>query len=355
MNPKSLPSTQGYRHPPEWAPHRATWISWPHNNKDWPGKFKAITWVFAEIIRHLAPEERVRILVRDRRVEGLALLTLLRAGVHDSWVDFIPAPTDRGWLRDAGPIFLTRDSDSDPLAIADFRFNAWARYPNWQLDNRIPELAAEWLKVPLLPIEANGEPFVLEGGAIDLNGEGDLLTTEECLLDRTTQPRNPNLSQSEIEETLRGSLGVKNIIWLGRGVTGDDTHGHVDDICRFVNPNTVVLAQENNPNDENYAPLQENRERLQGVRLSNGDSLEAVPLPMPRPLYFERIRLPASYANFYIANRVVLVPTFNDPNDRIALGILAELFPEREVIGIHAVDLIWGFGAIHCLTHEEPM
>jgi agmatine deiminase len=238
--------------------------------------------------------------------------------------------------------------------MVHFHFNAWARYVDWQHDRVIPKRAAQKYQHPLFNAQAQGRDFVLEGGGIDVNGRGTLLTTEECLLDQTTQVRNPGLEKTAVEETLRQFLGVTNVLWLGHGIVGDDTHGHVDDICRFVNPTTVVLVQEKDPQDINYRPLAENRERLQGLRLENGSKIQVVPLPMPAPLFFNGQRLPASYANFYIANAAVIVPTFNDPNDRIALGVLADLFKDRPVVGIHAVDLVLGYGTLHCLTQQEP-
>jgi len=240
------------------------------------------------------------------------------------------------------------------VAIARFRFNAWAKYPDWKRDARVPLLAARKLRLRLLPVRIGEKDFVLEGGSIEVNGAGTLVTTEECLLDPKVQVRNPGLGKEKIEGTLKANLGVENILWLGKGIAGDDTHGHIDDVCRFVNRRTVVLCQETNPRDANYQLLQENRERLEGMRLEDGSRIEAVPLPMPAPLYLDSQRLPASYANFYIANAAVLVPTFNDAQDRVAMGILAELFPDRPVVGIHAVDLVWGLGTIHCLTQQQP-
>ncbi len=262
-------------------------------------------------------------------------------------VDFLRFPTNRGWTRDFGPIFVRAEKG---LAIARFHFNAWAKYKDWKKDDKIPVLAAQRLKLPLVDAK-----IVLEGGSIDVNGRGTVLTTEECLLDPKVQTRNPGLSRYEIENVFRETLGVTNTLWLGKGIAGDDTHGHVDDLCRFVKPGTVVLCREDNPKDINYKPLAENRERLQGMHLERGAGIEVIDLPMPAPLYFDGVRLPASYANFYIANAAVLVPTFNDPKDRIALGLLAELFPDRPVVGIHAVDLVWGLGTLHCLTQQEPI
>jgi len=351
---RRLPAARGFRHPAEWEPHAATWIGWPYNRTDWPGKFAPIPWVYAEIVRKIAAGEMVRILVNSARHEASARRILGRVGVDFSRLEFFHIPTNRGWTRDSGPIFLKREAKSPEVAIVRFGFNGWAKYPDWRKDARVPERVARTLLLPLFEAEVNGRRFVLEGGSIDVNGQGTVMTTEECLLDPFTQVRNPGLGRGEIETALRDYLGVRNILWLGRGIAGDDTHGHVDDLCRFVGPRTVVLCQESNPSDPNYEPLAENRERLQGMRLEDGSRIEVVSLPMPSPLYFDGQRVPASYANFYIANAAVLVPTFNDPRDRIALGTLAELFRDRPVVGIHAVDLVWGLGTLHCLTHEQP-
>ena len=350
----STPEALGYHLPAEWEPHEATWLGWPHNLTDWPGRFACIPWVYSEIVRKLTPGEIVRILVNSKSHEARARRVLARAGIDPARVEFFRFPTDRGWTRDFGPIFLKRPAASRKIAIVRFRFNAWAKYPEWHKDDAVPERAARALKLPMLPARAGNRDFVLEGGSIDVNGQGTLLTTEECLLDPKIQVRNPGLGRENIEAALRENLGVRNILWLGRGIAGDDTHGHVDDLCRFVNQNTVVLCSEHNPSDPNYQLLAENRERLEGMRLEDGSRIEVVPLPMPAPVYFEGQRLPASYANFYMANAAVLVPTFNDPNDRIALGTLAELFTDRPVIGIHAVDLVWGLGTLHCLTQQQP-
>jgi agmatine deiminase len=279
---------------------------------------------------------------------------LARSGVDVGGVEFFLFPSNRGWTRDFGPIFVRRDEKPCEIAVARFQFNAWAKYTDWDLDAEIATSAAEAIGFRLFSIRLGGENVVLEGGAIDVNGKGTLLTTEECLLDQGVQVRNPGLDRKSMEQILRESLGVSNVLWLGRGIAGDDTHGHVDDLCRFVESHTVVLAQETDIHDPNYAPLHENRERLEGMRLEDGCRIQVVPLPMPAPLLFDGVRLPASYANFYIANAAVLAPTFNDPNDRIALGILAELFTDRPVIGIHAVDLVWGFGTLHCMTQQQP-
>jgi len=352
--PRRPPAALGFHHPAEWEPHEATWIGWPANRTDWPGKFAPIPWVFGEIVRKIVPGEIVRILVNSKAQEASARRVLTRCGADLSRVEFFHFPTNRGWTRDAGPIFVKRDGKRSEVAVVRFRFNAWAKYPDWQKDARVAQRAARALGMRMFRVQVGGRDFVLEGGGIDVNGRGTLLTTEECLLDPVTQTRNPGLTRQEIETALRDSLGVSNILWLGRGIAGDDTHGHVDDLCRFVNPRTVVLCQESNPSDPNCAPLAESRERLESTRLEDGSKIEVVPLPMPLPLIFDGQRLPASYANFYIANAAVLVPTFNDPNDRIALGILAELIKDRPVVGIHAVDLVLGFGSLHCLTQQQP-
>lgn len=348
------PAASGFSLPAEWDPHEATWLAWPHNWSDWPGKFAPIPWVFGEIVRKITQGEKVRLLVRDSSHAVQAGRVLRRVGVDLSLVEMLRIPTDRGWTRDCGPIFLRKDNRPTETAIVRFHFNAWARYPNWRKDITVPECVARELGCRLFRANYKGRDFVLEGGAIDINGCGTLLTTEECLLDQATQVRNPGVSRNEVETALRSFLGVTNILWLGTGIAGDDTHGHVDDLCRFVGPRTVVMAQEDDPRDANYRALEENRERLQGMRVEDGSKIEVAHLPMPAPLYFDGQRLPASYANFYISNSAVLVPTFNDPNDRVALGVLAELFPARPVVGIHAVDLVWGLGTLHCLTREQP-
>ena len=348
------PENVGLRMPAEWERHEATWIGWPHNTTDWPAKMATIQWVYGEIVRQLSLSEPVRILVNDKPHELKARRILERTGVLFDQLEFVRISTNRGWTRDFGPIFLKQDDSPAQVHIARFQFNAWARYSDWQKDNRIPERVAVKFQIPLVPVLQNNRRVVLEGGSIDVNGQGTLITTEECLLDETIQIRNPGFSRQDYEEVFRRYLGVTQVLWLGKGIAGDDTHGHVDDLCRFVDPYTVVLCQESNPLDENYRPLAENRERLEGMRGENGRKLGIVPLPMPSPLYFDGQRLPASYANFYVANSVVLVPTFNDPNDRVALGILSELFAGRTVVGIHAVDLVWGFGTLHCLTQQQP-
>ncbi len=346
------PGQLGFRMPAEWGPHAATWIAWPHKSDDWPGKFGPIPWVYVEIVRHLHLSERVRILVQDKAAERAARLQLARANVDLSCLGFFSFPTDRVWLRDSAALFV-KDGAGNRVAL-DWRFNAWAKYDNWQRDDALPAQIAEALGLPCWQPERNGARVVLEGGSIDVNGQGLLLTTEECLLS-PVQARNPGLGRQEIEEVFRDYLGVSKVLWLGRGIVGDDTHGHVDDLARFVGPRTVVVASEDDPGDENCEPLRENRERLRGMTDEEGRALEVHELPMPAPVMFRGQRLPASYANFYVANDRVLVPTFNDPNDRRALNVLAELFPGRAVVGIHAVDLVWGFGTLHCLTQQEPL
>ncbi len=342
--------------PAEWEPHEATWLAWPHNPDDWPGKFQAIPWLYAEIVRLLAGHERVHLIVQNSKEESRARGILQRAGANLDWVSFHQWPTDRVWMRDSGPIFVRNGEGR--IAITDWRFNAWAKYPDWHRDDQIPERVTELLGVPAwqpaIPLPDGTERrLVLEGGSIDTNGEGILLTTEECLLSEVQQ-RNPGVSRDQLERAFHDYLGIGKVIWLDRGVAGDDTHGHVDDITRFVGPATILTAIEANTSDPNHEPLAENLERLKAARTTDGKQFTIVELPMPRPVVFRGQRLPASYANFYAANGVVLVPTFHDPSDRIALSILAEVFPDREVIGIHSVDLIWGLGALHCMTQQQP-
>jgi agmatine deiminase len=257
-------------------------------------------------------------------------------------------------MRDFGPIYVRHGPPGAPLAIAGFRFNAWAKYPDWELDCEVSRKIAQTTGREYVPAALRGEPFVLEGGSIDVNGRGSLLTTEECLLDTEVQVRNPGAAREEIEFVLNDSLGAARVLWLRRGIEGDDTHGHVDDLCRFTGPRSLVICREPDTADANHLPLEENRERLEASRLEDGSRPEIAFLPMPSPLFHGGQRLPASYANFYIANGAVLVPTFNDPKDREALGVLADLFPDRTVVGIHAVELVWGLGTLHCLTQQEP-
>ena len=354
------PAALGYAMPAEWEPHEATWLGWPHNEADWPGKLDAIRWVYGEMVRKISSGERVRLLVRSRTEAKFARRYLQQANCDWQRVEPVVHPTNRGWTRDSGPIHVRRlQSEGKRLksetAIVHFHFNAWAKYKNWQPDRRVPETAAKLLKKRLFNAQVNGRNFVIEGGGIEVNGRGTLLTTEECYQHPKIQVRNPGLTKADYDAAFKTYLGVKNVLWLVAGPVGDDTHGHIDDICRFVNPKTLVLIKESNKRDVNYAPLAENWERIQHLRLEDGSKPDVVALPMPAPLYHGQWRLPASYANFYISNACVIVPTFNDPNDRVALGILGELFNDRPVVGIHAVDLVLGFGSLHCLTQQQPV
>jgi agmatine deiminase len=349
------PAELGFSMPAEWEKHQATWLGWPHNPEDWPDKLDTIRWVYGEIVRKISPGEIVRVLVENQPEERLARRYLARAGCSLKNVEFVRHATDRGWTRDSGPIFVRRRSGKrSETAIVHFHFNAWAKYDNWRKDRKVPETAAKLLRKRLFNAEMAGKDFVIEGGGIEVNGRGTLLTTEECYLDPKVQVRNPGLGRKDIEETLKRYLGQKNVLWLIAGPVGDDTHGHIDDICRFVNPKTLVLVREENAKDINYHALSENWDRIQELRLEDGSKPNVVSLPMPGPVHFDDMRLPASYANFYISNAAVIVPTFNDPNDRVALGILGELFTDRPVVGIHAVDLVLGFGTLHCLTQQQP-
>ena len=326
--------------PAEWTSHEATWIAWPHNPNDWPGRFAPIPWVYAEIVRKLSRVEKVRILVQHRAEEARARGILRKAGAVMDAVEFFQYPTDRVWTRDFGPIFVKHRRGD--VAMTAWQFNAWAKYDDWHNDAQIPLKLAERLKLPVFQ-----PPMVLEGGSIEVNGAGLLLTTEECLLS-DVQQRNPGMSRRDIERHFRDYLGITRTIWLRNGITGDDTHGHVDDLARFVAEDTVVIASEADKSDANYEVLREN------YALLRESGLKVVKLPMPHPLVFAGQRLPASYANFYIANGLVLVPTFNDANDRVALSKLAKLFPDREVVGINCTELIWGLGALHCMTQQQP-
>jgi agmatine deiminase len=370
------PTLTTFRVPAEWEPHDATWLAWPHYEKDWPGKFEPIPWVYAEIIRHLARNEKVELIVNDAVGEKRARTTLERANALNENVRFHRWPTNRVWTRDSGCTFVlahgegaskllspsklsSRSKSSDllrsshQLAAVSWRFNAWAKYANYQRDEKIGTLMARTAEAVELQPSFRKQRVVLEGGSIDSNGQGTLLTTEECLLSKTQQ-RNSGMHRADYEKVFSQYLGIENVIWLGCGIAGDDTHGHVDDITRFVAPDTVVTAVETNPDDPNYEPLRDNIRRLREASDQDGKPVSIVELPMPSPVFFDGRRLPASYANFYIANGCVLVPVFNDPNDRVALDILADLFPDREVIGIYSGDLIWGFGAMHCMTQQQP-
>jgi agmatine deiminase len=340
-----------YKLPAEWEPHVATWVGWPHNKSDWLGKFSTIPFVYAEIVKQISRGEKIRIIVESKDHQKKAEKVLKNADVDFNNIKFFIKKTNRGWLRDSGP-FLVRNKNE--LAAIDFKFNAWAKYDDYKLDDKISHFISNKLNHKKVTAQQNEKAVVLEGGAVDVNGRGSLITTEECLLDEKVQTRNPGFTKKDYFEVFGNYLGITNVIWLGKGIAGDDTHGHVDDLCRFVNEDTVVLVREENSSDENYHLLKENKERLQNLNLPNGKRLNIIDLPMPSPQVFKRQRLPASYANYYISNYAVLVPTFNDPNDRVALGILSDLFPDRKVIGIHSVDLVWGLGTIHCLTKEQP-
>jgi agmatine deiminase len=342
--------------PAEWAPHAGTWIAWPHNPEDWPGKFQPIPWVYVEIVRHLSRVEDVHILVNDPAAERRATSLLERGGATLARIHFHQWPTDRVWLRDSGPIFVkTAQGDR---AVTNWRFNAWAKYHNWRHDDQVPHHVARLYNLPEIKPEVDlggSKPkrLVLEGGSIDTNGAGILLTTEECLLS-DVQQRNPGVSREQIEQAFQDYLGIAQTLWLNRGCVGDDTHGHVDDITRFVEENTILTCVEPNSADENHLRLAENLDRLRAAGNLSGKPFKIVELPMPSPVLFRGQRLPASYANFYVANSLVLVPTFNDAQDRHALNIIANCFPTRTVAGIHAVDLVWGLGTLHCLSQQEP-
>jgi agmatine deiminase len=364
------PGALGYRMPGEWEPHAATWIAWPHNRSDWPGKFAAIQWVYAEIIRNLARVERVNILVQNEAAETRARKILvtahvldrnaLEAGTPRGNVRFWPIPTNRGWLRDTGPSFLkrgARGAAKPALGAVAWRFNAWAKYTDWKRDAPVATEIGRITKASVWhpKIDVNDKPWqvVLEGGSIDVNGRGTLLTTEECLLS-DVQARNPGATRAQLEQLFADYLGIDKVIWLNRGIAGDDTHGHVDDVSRFVAHNVIITAYESDPSDVNYEPLRENYLKLKKSSDQSGKRFNVIKLPMPAPVYFEGQRLPASYANFYIANRLVLVPVFNDANDRVALNIIASALPGRAVVGIYCGDFILGLGALHCMTQQQP-
>jgi agmatine deiminase len=367
---ESVPSKLGYRMPAEWEPHAATWLAWPHFEGDWPRKFEPIPWVYAEIIRHLAKHERVEVVVNNAAAARKARKILERSGALSENIRFHHWPTNRVWLRDSGCIFLKKTHapneshvetaapgrpapEARPLALK-FRFNAWAKYSNWRIDDKIGTLMAKAAHANQIHPESMGSRIVLEGGSVDVNGAGTILTTEECLLSKE-QERNPHMARVHYEKAFTDYLGAPNTIWLGRGIFGDDTHGHVDDLTRFVSKSTVVTMVEPHSNDVNHGPLRANLRRLQSARDQDGKQLTVIELPMPQPVVFEGRQLPASYANFYIANGIVLLPVFNRPNDRIALNTLAELFPTREIVPIYSGDFIWGFGAMHCMTQQQPV
>lgn len=342
------PAALGFRMPAEWEPHAATWLAWPHKEASWPGNFAPIPGIWVEMVRALETHERVNILVNDVAAETQVRALLRDAQVSDRNVVLHRIPTDDAWARDHGPIFVTRRVQGrGELAAIDWIYNAWGgKYPPWAHDDAVPQHVASRLGVRRF---APG--IVLEGGSIDVNGRGTLLTSEACLLNPN---RNPHLSRAQIETYLCDYLGVRNILWLGDGIVGDDTDGHIDDLARFVDARTVVTVIEDHRGDENYERLQANYERLQHMTDQDGEALRIVTLPMPEPVHYDGQRLPASYANFYIANAVVLVPIFNDANDARALSTLQELFPQRRVVGINARAMVWGLGAFHCVTQQQP-
>jgi agmatine deiminase len=368
------PALSHYRIPAEWSPHAATWLAWPHYHGDWPGKFDPIPWAYAEIIRNLARHERVELIVQDAKAERQIRKLLARANALSANVRFHRQPTNRVWLRDSGCIFCSCAADDscqgtasavpqgrkidgalapEGLQALNFRFNAWAKYSNYRQDEKIGSLMSTVAQSQEIRPLHNKTRIVLEGGSIDVNGQGAILTTEECLLSKIQQ-RNPNMQRQDYEQLFANYLGAPHTIWLGKGIQGDDTHGHVDDLTRFVAPNTVVTMIEPNRKDVNHKPLADNLRRLQAATDQAGNPLTIVELPMPGPVIFENRRLPASYANFYIANGIVLVPVFNHPNDRTALNTLATVFPSREVVPIYSGDLVWGLGTMHCMTQQQP-
>jgi agmatine deiminase len=344
-------ASHGFRMPAEWERHRATWLAWPHESSDWPGKFETVPWIYGEIIRQLARVEKVCILVEDAEAELQVHGVLEDSHVNLAAVEFFQISTDRSWTRDFCPIFV-RDKQNKPHVL-NWHFNGWAKYSNWQRDDAVTEQIAPRIAVPMVTPQLDGNRIVLEGGSIEVNGAGSILTTEECLLS-DVQSRNPGLSKQQVEGIFRDYLGAHHTLWLRNGIAGDDTHGHVDDLARFTDAKTIVVASEQDRSEANYEPLKENLALLHEMRDQDGQPFRVETLPMPEPVFFDNQRLPASYANFYIANAIVLVPTFNDPNDRVALNKLAELFPERRVCGIAATDLVLGLGTLHCMTQQEP-
>ena len=344
-------SISNRRFPAEWEKQQGILLCFPHNGNDWPGKYEAIQWAFVEFIKKVTTYEQVFLVVADDKLQAKVSGMLEMAHVNSANVSFIIHKTNRSWMRDSGPIIVKNGNQREAL---NFNFNGWAKYKNINLDKHVPAKVSEFLKLPLTQVMYKGKPVIVEGGAIDVNGKGTLLTSEECLLHPTVQIRNPGFTKEDYEAVFREYLGITNVIWLGDGIEGDDTHGHIDDLARFVNEDTIITIIETDADDANYKPLQDNLKRLQNAKLENGKAPKIVTLPMPKKLLFDGIRIPASYANFLIVNNCVLVPTFNDPNDRIALNIIADSFPEREVIGISAIDLIWGFGTLHCLSQQIP-
>ena len=339
------------RFPAEFEKQAALLLCFPHNGNDWPGKYEAIQWAFVEYIKKVSLYQAVVVVVANAKLQAKVSDMLQTAQVHLTKISFIVYKTNRSWMRDSGPIVVKNGTKSEAL---NFNFNGWAKYSNYQLDKHVPKQVSDFLNIPLTQVMYKGKPVVLEGGALEVNGKGTLITSEECLLHPSIQVRNAGFTKTDYEAVFHDYFGVTNVIWVGDGVAGDDTHGHIDDLCRFVNEDTIVTVVEDNPHDENYKPLQANLAILQHAKLENGKAPNIVCLPMPKRIDFDGIRLPASYANFIILNGCVLVPTFNDIHDAKALQILANCFPDRDVIGISAIDLIWGFGTLHCLSQQIP-
>ena len=340
------PKEQGYHFPAEFAKHAATWLSWPHKEASWPGKIEAIYPIYCEFIKLIAEDEKVNVNVVDEAMKRKAMVHLQKAGSDCSNIQFFIHPTNDAWCRDHGPAFIINPVEKKRMVV-DWGYNAWGgKYPPFDLDDIIPTLVAKYSDLPVVY-----PGIVMEGGSVDFNGKGTVLTTTSCLLNPN---RNPHLNQKQIEEYLNSYYGVSNILWLGDGILGDDTDGHIDDITRFVNDDTVVTVVEENRKDENYVPLQENLKLLKTMRLESGKQMNIIELPMPSPVVFEDMRLPASYANFYIANKYVIVPTYRDENDAKALNILQKCFPDRKIIGLDSWDIIWGLGSFHCLSQQEP-
>lgn len=339
------------RFPAEWEEQQGILLCFPHNGNDWPGKYGAIQWAFIEFIKKVASYETVFLVVANDALKEKVTDMLSMATVDLKKIQFIMQKTNRSWMRDSGPIIVRNGNKREAL---NFNFNGWAKYTNHQLDKHIPKRISDTLRIPLTQVTYKGKPVVLEGGALEVNGQGTLITSEECLLHPAVQVRNAGFTKADYEAIFLEYFGVTNVIWVGDGIIGDDTHGHIDDLCRFVNTNTIVTIIETDTKHKNYKALQDNFERLNNSILEDGSKPKIVTLPMPKDILFEGLTLPASYANFLILNKCVLVPTFNDSNDRIALNILADCFPDREIIGISCIDFIWGFGTLHCLSQQIP-
>jgi agmatine deiminase len=343
ITPRSL----GYRFPAEFEAHSATWLSWPHKEASWPGKINTIFPRYAEFVKYLSLSERVCINVSDEGMKNFAIGHLEKAGVDMRMVEFYYHPTNDAWCRDHGPAFLIKPGAAIPKIIVDWNYNAWGnKYPPFDLDDVIPTMIAKQYDIPVY------DPgIIMEGGSVDFNGAGTLITSKQCLLNEN---RNPELNQEQIEAYLRDYYGVEQVLWVDEGIVGDDTDGHIDDTVRFVNENTVITVVEENKDDENYELLQENLRQLKQMRLLNGKQLNIVELPMPNPVIWEDQRLPASYANFYICNKYVIVPTFRSEKDEKVCNIIQQCFPKHEIAGIDSTDIIWGLGSFHCLSQQEP-